>query len=112
VLLAACGQAADQTPVGVEASLSETDPDLIEARRQVEPFRERLADRGIHPDRFAEYLATWPAEKYTMVLRMTTGELPGLYGAEPGTREFTLLVGAKMSDEEREEYRRTRRPRP
>lgn len=92
--------------------MSDSDRNLSEARRHVAPYREQLADLGIHPDRFAQYLSTWPPDKHVMVLGMTTGEVSGLHGAEPGTREHELLMAVRMSDQERAEHERSKRRRP
>jgi hypothetical protein len=70
------------------------------ALAKVEPFREQLKDRGVHPDRFARWVGTWPADHQSEVVRITAGKLPGLMGSAPGSAEAELLAASRMTPQE------------
>ena len=53
---------------------------------QVWKVESQLLDRGIHPLRFARWLATVPAEDQATMLQIATGKLPGHLDATTGTR--------------------------
>ena len=76
------------------------DQNLEKAKAKVNEFREKLKDRGVHPERFAKWVATWPENKHSDVVRTMAGELPGMVGSAPGSSEATLLEASKMTEEE------------
>jgi hypothetical protein len=78
------------------------------ARRHIRAYRTKLADRGVHPDRFEKWVATLPVEVQLEAVRAFVGELSQLWGAKPGTQEASLLAASAMTEQEREEYKRSR----
>lgn len=73
---------------------------LRAALAKVDEYREKLKDRGVYPDRFARWVATWPSNKHLDVVRTFAGELPGIMGSAPGTPEEALLEASRMTREE------------
>src|SRR5688572_32238905 len=61
---------------GLEAARI-TQDHLRTALRKVDEFRKKLTDRGVHPDRFARWVATWPSNKYSDVVRTFAGRTTG-----------------------------------
>lgn len=80
--------------------MSQDDEGLQAALAIVNPFREKLMDRGVHPDRFAKWVATWPASMQSEVVRTQAGEIPGLLGSAPCTPEEALLKASRMTEQE------------
>jgi len=80
------------------------------ALAKVQPFREQLKDRGVDPDRFARWVATWPADMHSEVVRTVAGELPGLMGSAPDSTEAALLAASKMTPQEILLHQKSKRP--
>ncbi len=78
------------------------------ARRHIMAFRTKLADRGVHPDRFEKWVATLPVEVQLDAVRTAAGELSQLWGAVPGTLEARLLAESRMTDKEKEDHKRSK----
>ena len=76
---------------------------------QVWKVESQLLDRGIHPLRFARWLATAPAEDQATKLQIATGKLPGHLDATPGTRDEQLLKASSMTEDETKAYQTYRK---
>jgi hypothetical protein len=98
--VAGCKPSETVNPPLLEAASMQGDQNLEKALAKVSKFSEKLKDRGIHPDRFAKWVATWPQNKHSDVVRTMAGELPGMIGSAPGSREAALLEASKMTKEE------------
>jgi uncharacterized protein (DUF1810 family) len=91
-----------------EAAVIRDDDRHAAARRHITAYRVKLADRGVHPDRFEKWVATLPVEAQLEAVRAFSGELSQLWGAKPGTREADLLAASRMTDQEREQHQRSK----
>jgi hypothetical protein len=108
-LVGACTSEAFTTLPPSEASRVRDNPQLVVAMQNVARFREKLLDAGVHPDRFALWLATVPEGHQVMMVRIAAGDIPGLMGAKPGTKEAELLAASRMSAGEVSQHRAERR---
>lgn len=97
--VAGCNPGEAVNPPLLEAARMK-DQNLEKAMAKVDKFREKLKDRGLHPERLAKWVATWPESKHSDVVRTMAGELPGMVGSAPGSSEAALLEASKMTEEE------------
>jgi hypothetical protein len=97
--VAGCNPSEAGNPPLLEAARME-DQNFEKAMAKVDKFREKLKDRGVHPERLAKWVATWPENKQSDVVRTMAGELPGMVGSAPGSSEAVLLEASKMTEEE------------
>lgn len=81
------------------------DGDYGRAIERAQKIQDKLMKQGVHPARFAKWLATIPDEAQDEVIQIVTGEVPGLIGARPGPPEAKLLGEAGMTQEEIKAYK-------